>query len=419
MNQPAWDRLSRLAARPVRPDLPLLFWVLAGATALANLGGEGAFGYNASGLAWVVSLVWAFVMVIRNPSRVVFPVWTWLPWILAVSLFWYQSRFPSLQRTVQLLCPIAIGCAASTCQLDEAQLQRFLTLMKGLAVVLVVIAVMKTGIIVTGILPYTTGLAPQVMTAMMFGGLFAASYALGRTDDLRWWLVMVALTIVALTRTAIVATALTLPLTFAPLKTAKRVVLLVVLVLVGWGLFHTPRMQGKMFRSGSGEMTDVLDKDFADNGRFFMWELMKQGIREKAWLGHGAGAGELFVRRITAGQTAYPHNDWLLTLFDYGIVGAASFVVSLLAACVHAVRCARRAEGVTRLLLLAGASAFVPFVMLMYTDNILVYASYFGNLHFAILGLGYGALQHRLGPLQDAAAQLPGRGPRSCRIEPR
>ena len=72
-------------------------------------------------------------------------------------------------------------------------------------------------------------------------------------------------------------------------------------------------------------------------------------------------------------------------------------MASLLAASTHAVLCARRAEGATRLLLLAGASAFIPFAILMYTDNILVYVSYFGNLQFAILGLGYGALQLRPG----------------------
>jgi len=395
VNPPARVRLPPLPVRPPRQRLPLLLWVLAAATVFANYGVERVFGYNSSGLAWVVPLVWAFVMVTKNPSRIVFPLWTWVPWILAVSLFWYQSRFPSLQRTVQLLCPIAIAAAASTCRLGEAQLQRVLMMIKGLAVALIAIVVIKTGILATGALPQATGLAPQVMTAMMLGCLFAASYAGGRRGDLRWWLAMAAIPVVALTRTAIVATALTLPLTFAPLKLGKRVALLVLLALAGWGLFYTPRIQGKMFRGGSGEMTDVLDKDFADSGRFFMWKMMRLGIREKPWLGHGAGAGEMFVRSITSGQSGYPHNDWLLTLYDYGIAGTAAFVVSVLAASAHAVRCASRAKDATRLLLLTGASAFAPFALLMYTDNILVYVSYFGNLQFAILGLGYGALRVR------------------------
>jgi hypothetical protein len=370
----------------------------------ANIGGEGAFGYNASGLAWVASLSLAFVVVMKNPSRVVFPVWPWVPWILVVSLFWYLSRYPSLQRSVQLLCPIAIAVATSTFRLGEAQLQLFLRVIKGLTVAFVVIVVIKTGVIATGALPTATGLAPQVMTAMLLGCLFAASYAEGKSSDLRWWLAMVSIPVVALTRTAIVATALTLPFTFAPHRLARRVSLLAVLALAGLGLFYTPRIQAKMFRSGSGEMTDVLDKDFSDSGRFFMWKMMRQGISEKPWLGHGAGAGELFIRSITLGKSGYPHNDWLLTLFDYGYAGTATFVVSLLAACAHAAISARRAEGVTRILLLGGASAFVSFAILMYTDNIMVYVSYFGNLHFAILGLGYGGMQLRLRRLPAESA---------------
>jgi O-antigen ligase len=393
-----------LPGPPPSLRLPLLLWILAVATVFANYGGEGAFGYNASGLAWFVPLAWAFTMILKNPSRVVFPLWTWAPWILAVSLFWYQSRFPSLQRTVQLLCPIAIAAAASTCRLGEAQLQRFITMIRGLAVAMIAIVAIKTGILATGVLPLATGLAPQVMTAMVLGSFYAASYAGGRAGDLRWWLAMAAIPVVALTRTAIVATALTLPLTLAPLKPAKRLAILLLLALAGWGLFYTPRIQGKMFRGGSGEMTDVLDKDFADSGRFSMWKMMRLGIREKPWLGHGAGAGELFVRSITSGQSGYPHNDWLLTLFDYGIVGTAAFVVSVLAASAHAAMCARRAERETRLLLLTGVSAFVPFAILMYTDNILVYVSYFGNLQFAILGLAYGAMQKKSGLISAEAA---------------
>jgi hypothetical protein len=44
------------------------------------------------------------------------------------------------------------------------------------------------------------------------------------------------------------------------------------------------------------------------------------------------------------------------------------------------------------LLLVGAATAFIPFVVMMISDNILVYASFFGNIQFAILGLGYGAL---------------------------
>ena len=40
----------------------------------------------------------------------------------------------------------------------------------------------------------------------------------------------------------------------------------------------------------------------------------------------------------------------------------------------------------------AGATSFIPYVVMMYSDNIMVYVSYFGNFQFAILGMAYGSL---------------------------
>jgi len=54
-------------------------------------------------------------------------------------------------------------------------------------------------------------------------------------------------------------------------------------------------------------------------------------------------------------------------------------------------RRARRAIGHSRILIYAGATSFLPFVLFMYTDNIILYAAFFGNLQFTILGLVYAA----------------------------
>ncbi|MFC1828168.1 hypothetical protein ACFL0O_00980 [Thermodesulfobacteriota bacterium] len=57
----------------------------------------------------------------------------------------------------------------------------------------------------------------------------------------------------------------------------------------------------------------------------------------------------------------------------------------------HALRSAKTAAPENRLLFLTGASAFVFMALMMITDNIMVYVSYFGNLHFTILGIAYAA----------------------------
>jgi len=80
VSQTVRARFAPPSVQQTSPGLPLLLSVLAGATVFANFGGEGLLGFNASGLAWAVSLAWAFVVVLSNPSRVAFPVWTWVPW---------------------------------------------------------------------------------------------------------------------------------------------------------------------------------------------------------------------------------------------------------------------------------------------------------------------------------------------------
>jgi O-antigen ligase len=138
-------------------------------------------------------------------------------------------------------------------------------------------------------------------------------------------------------------------------------------------------------------MSDILHKDFSDSGRFYIWERMRAGVSDSPWFGHGTGAGEAFVRKVTFGIAGYPHNDWLLTEYDFGRVGVILYALTLFMAALHALKKGYTAEGKTKTLFFAGASSFIFYAMIMYTDNIMVYSSFFGNLQFTILGLAYAA----------------------------
>ena len=69
------------------------------------------------------------------------------------------------------------------------------------------------------------------------------------------------------------------------------------------------------------------------------------------------------------------------------------FALSLLLASRHAYQKSQNSAGDFSLFFLAGSFSFVPFAMLMYTDNIMIYASFFGNLQFTILGLAYASME--------------------------
>jgi len=201
----------------------------------------------------------------------------------------------------------------------------------------------------------------------------------------------------ALTRTAITVTGMTIPLTFASLKLKKRAIFLTIVAVVGVTIFYTERVQKKMFYSGSGTLQDIrlTNPDFFTAGRSYLWDHMIEEIKAKPIWGHGANASEEFVFSVTWGTLTHPHNDWLRLLYDYGVIGTCIFGFCLVAQVIHLLKRAKRTFGESRVLLYAGASSFLPFVLLMFTDNIILYAAFFGNLQFTILGLVYAAEKTR------------------------
>jgi len=351
--------------------------------------GEQVLGYSMTGYGWFLPFCVAVFLILARINKVKFPYFLWLPWIFVVFGYYFNSDFPALHRSIQMLCPIVIGMAVSTYRYQEDHINRFVHLLKYLLVGLVVIIIFRLGVPFTGVLPGVTGLAAESITAILFCTFYATRYSLGSKNDLKWWWFMASIPIVAVTRTAIVVAGLTLPFTWGPMKLSKRILLIIIIIILGFILFHTPRIQKKTFMSGEGEMSDVMSKDFADNARFYMWKHFDEQIKRNPLFGYGAGAGERFVRQITNGASGYPHNDWRLTLYDYGIFGTVIYVFCISLAVMHAYKKSKQSIGESRLLFLTGAASFIPFMMLMYSDNIMVYVSFFGNLQFTILGLAY------------------------------
>lgn len=402
---------SSLAARlrPATPDfsgrgkalplqqIPAIVWVVLAATSLAAIGGD-FLGYHLSGWGWIIPFALSILILARYPGRVKFPLSIWLCWGVFLIVHLQLSGLPALQRTAQLLCPLIVGAAVSTLRLEARYLRKIHTLLAIFALVFFLISLAQMGVLTTGKLPTAGGLAAQVMIALVLCCFFAASDACGRGKDLGWWLLLAAIPVIALTRTAMAVAGLTLICTLGPLAMKKRLAVLLVGLVIAFGLFQTERLQRITFHSGSGDVEQMGSMDLNDSGRFFMWEQFTPMIMTRPLFGYGAGAGEEFTKHITDGRLVYPHNDWLLTAFDYGFIGSILFGFTLLAASWHAWRRSRLEQGEIKIFFLAGAGAFLPMALMMITDNIMVYASFFGNLHFMILGLAYAAAAHRKGP---------------------
>ena len=100
---------------------------------------------------------------------------------------------------------------------------------------------------------------------------------------------------------------------------------------------------------------------------------------------------------MAIGKESHPHNDWLRLQYDYGTLGMIIFALTLLFQAYHAWSLTKqRLLPESALLLYAGAGAFLPMLLFMFTDNVILYAAWFGNLHFTLLGLGYSAARGEL-----------------------
>jgi len=392
--------IGAAGTRMAHVRLPPLVVIVLVFTVLAFYGSGKVLGYNIAGISWVVPMAVALLVLARNLNRVAFPFVFWIPWALLLLTYLaivdyrlIDPRVIPVQRALQVLSPVIVGMAVSTFRPTLPHLAAFSRGVQLLSLALLVIVLLKTGLLLTGHLPDITGLAAEVMTVMLLCTFFATRYLISRNKrDLAFWGVLACVPAISLTRTAIAATLLTFPFSFGPMRKSHRVGALLLIAAVGLGLFYSPRVQKKMFYSGQGEVSDIFSEDFATTGRSYIWERTFTRAQEAILTGHGIGAGETLAYQYS--NLAYPHNDWLLTYIDFGVLGVTVFSGCMLLTmwdCLRKARTCRHPE--TRLLLLAGASAFIPFMLMMMTDNIMVYASFFGNLHFTFLGLAYGSLR--------------------------
>jgi hypothetical protein len=388
-----------MTSKKNRIKLPGLFiLVLVSTFASSYIGGE-ILGRNISGFGWFLPLVFSIFIAARNLKKRTFPVFLWFPWMILLLLYLLGSNDATLdprvsptQRTFQLLSPLAVGFAASTYRPSIAVLEGCVTWVRRFAVLLFVSLVVSSfTLIMTGA---TTGLAAQVMTSMLLSVFFIVRYFIfWEKKDVVVYLMMAASPVLAITRTVMAATLFNVPFSFAPIGKIKRIILLGIVMAIGFAIFNLPQVQKKMFYSGEGKFSDIGkdNEDFSTTGRGAILDILLNDVSDSPWVGHGTGAAETLTYAVSL--VGYPHNDWLLTYFDYSILGVVIYFFSNVLMMMHCIRSARQSnEPQTKLFFLAGASTFVPFMLVMFTDNIMVYASFFGMLQYLLIGLAYGAL---------------------------
>lgn len=373
--------------------LPGLILVVVITTLVPCFWGHTILGFNLSGWSWVIALLTAILMLLSpGKGRATFPWVLWIPWILLLLLnLMLRPHQDVLQRTLQILCPLVVGVAASTLRLSLDYLPAFTRLMQVTVILLLVSIAVNLNMVMTITSSGGSAMAPQAITAVLLSTYFFSLINTQSKGYIIYFAACLIVPFVTMVRGAIVGLAVSIVGSLSHQRLGTRIALALLIIAGGVAALSMPRFQKRMFRSGTGTIKDIsLDNpNFDAGGRQTMWDVLKAGIRKSPWIGHGGNAHAQAIR--DAGYTLIePHNDWLRIAHDYGIPFAALFPLAVFMQIRHGLRRARRTVLPVRVLYFSGLTAFIPMLTLMCTDNVLVYAQYFGNLHFLWLGLAYG-----------------------------
>lgn len=400
------SRAARISLR--RQGVPIPMLALAGGLLASYLPMILPAAMGASFLGWMLPLAVALVHLLTNIGRMTFPIMLWVPWIAWVIGYTVMAEAANaLQRGIMLLTPLVVGAAFSTLRTTPELLDRIDRWITWFLWVFLAAAGIATGLLSSGTLYDTTNFAAGSITASLLACWFATRYVLMRRNrDLLLWLIMTAVPVLANTRTGMIAVAITLPLVLAPWSVLRRLLLLAALPVIGLALFQTERIQKKMFYSGHGTIDEAttavinmvtggghVDTDFATSGRSVLNDALRRGLDEAYFFGHGSNTTEAISMRIT--RVAHPHNDWLRLRYEYGLIGTLLFAATILIQIWHGWRAARSIPIPLNIHMYAGISAFLPMAIFMLSDNVILYVAWFGNLQFAMLGLGY-AIAHQV-----------------------
>lgn len=366
------------------------------------------FGFNISGWSWVLPMIISALICLQNIKFISFPFGLWFAWISLLSVYWFlgNENINAFQSYMQMLSPIMIGCAASVFRPDKWLLENIIRWFNRLAWIAWILLFIRVPMIIAGVLPGHGFMAAEMIGLLLLGSCYASFYACGSARHIYYYLAMVVITVISLTRGPMTAMLSCLPLTMAPLNIAKRIIYISLLISCAYFIFTTERVQQVMFFSGGGELSDLRwgNPELQTSGRSIMWEILWFGVEKEPLLGNGWNSHREVLLRSSI-PTYAPHNDWLKLLHDMGIVGVVIYSVIMLLQMLFLVRIARYSKGAHQMLAYGAASAFIPYMLIMFTDNVILYVQYFGNLHFALIGIIYGTLQRDIESAEEGIYQ--------------
>lgn len=374
-----------------------LYFAFAVAMPLTFVGNEFG-GFRASGWAWLLNLVVLGPLVLSGPLpvRAVHRLSPYLSFLglCIISLAWVQDPqkgvLTFLQFTVPLLAYVLAWRVADRAEEVLDRLAQICLLGLGLVTVLLLAATVLGGLpgLELSVRPVAISLAVMFVVTTINARSWRRTMLIGVTVVL----------IAGLTGSRMSSLVLLVLLLFSPslavsLQWRLAVAFLAVVLLLQ--ISQTEAFKTRFFFDSDATLTDVLTLSPKLNtaGRREAWPALMKACSDAPITGHGVGASAQIMEEISSGGFGQPHNDYLRTYCDTGLVGSILFWGFFLAAAVRSFMLAARAQD--RQLHAGAGLLVVALILFALTDNPMVYTAHFMTPLAAVLGLSDATYQRR------------------------
>lgn len=372
-------------------DLPLMDrWrqgVLLAVLALVPLTFTGltAGGYAVAGLAWVTGLllVTPFALVEPVPPALLRRAAPYLVFVFLglLSLAVAPNLRLAVAGLVQITAPLPAFLLAARVRDRAAFLRHASTVCQAAILLAVGLTVLSRAGLVPGEVLSTRPMAISLVVLFVIASLHLSP---GRAALLGGLALAVSAGTGGRTSSAVLLAVLVLSPAFRLTWRGRAV--LAALGLIGVVLAsQTTAFQERFFFGGSGTLTDALTGSEALNtaGRRELWPRVLDECSGSALLGRGVGTGSAVSNELTLGVLSQPHNDYLRTYCDVGVVGTLPFWLFFVGAGLVGVRLARRGDPLGH----ASGSLVLALLVLALTDNPILYTAHFMVPVGMVLGL--------------------------------
>jgi hypothetical protein len=341
----------------------------------------------------VCLLVWLINPVLLRPMVATFAAFILLLGWGILQMIWCSVEFFGLQQLAiepMFLCAALVATRAGYQSEIRIPLQRLVTT----ATIIVCVGYLATAIISGFQSDLIFGPRPLAIFAVVLIPWFLSRARYGEKKCYLFIGMLLACVLISLSRTAFFACLALFPVSYAMGMSRKRLIrmfsLTILAIVIGYVVIDQVPAFRKRFIGGD-QAFQVGGIRMNTMGRTRIWQATWDSFLRHPIAGQGAGSSRYYLAAHRF--VPHPHNDYLRVLHDYGVIGFALFLAGLWLVLRKLWRNWRRADQMRssdRVLHAAAFGAVIGYMIMMTTDNPLIYVYIQGPLALYI-GASIGA----------------------------